>query len=100
MNLPGDAAGDGDGRAARADRDVEPGDVDAEERLDERGDDGVARVLDGLAALGRRGRRAGAAVVGRGRGGGEDCEAREGEGKDLAEHSVEVLRQVRGGKGC
>jgi hypothetical protein len=85
--LPRDTADDGDARAALADRDVEPGNVDPEEREDERGDDGVAGVLDGLAALGRaRGRAAGAAAApggGRNREGGE---AGEGEGEDLGEH--------------
>jgi hypothetical protein len=74
------------GRAARADGDVQARDVDADERLDEVRDTRVARVLDLLAALGRARRRAaaGATVPGSGRGdreGGED-----GEGEDLGEH--------------
>jgi hypothetical protein len=85
--LPRDAADDGDTRAALADRDVEPGNVDPEEREDERGDDRVARVLDGLAALGRaRGRAAGAAAAPRGGRNREGGEAGEGEGEDLGEH--------------
>jgi hypothetical protein len=65
--LPRYAADDGDARAALADRDVEPGEVDP------------------LAALRRARRRAAGAAAG-GRGGRESGEAGEGEGEDLGEH--------------
>jgi hypothetical protein len=83
--LPRDTADDGDARAALADRDVEPGEVDTEEREDERGDDGVARVFNLLATLGRARRRAAGAAAG-GHGGRDSGEAGEGEGEDLGEH--------------
>jgi hypothetical protein len=84
QHLPLDAADDGEAGAARANGHVEARDVNADERLDERRDAGVARVVDLLAALGCARRRAGAAVVRRGRGHGEGGD--EGEGKELGEH--------------
>jgi hypothetical protein len=96
--LPLNTANDGEARAALADRDVKARDVDANERLDKRRDDGVVRVLDRLAALGRaRGRAAGAAVR-RGRGGGEGGEAGDGEGEDLGEHGDCGSAEVEAGK--
>jgi hypothetical protein len=79
-----DAARNGDAGAARADGHVEARDVDANERLDERRDPRVARVVDVLAALGASRRRpAGAAGRGGSREGGE---AGEGDGEDLGVH--------------
>jgi hypothetical protein len=89
-------ADDGDAGAALADRDVQAGDVEADERLDERRDDRVARVLHGLAALGRASRRAGA-TVGRGSGS-EGGEAGEGEGEDLGEHGEDGSAEAGVGK--
>jgi hypothetical protein len=84
QHLPLDTADDRDAGAARANGHVEARDVNADERLDERRDGGVTRVLDVLAALGRARRRAGAAVVRRRHGhgeGGDECE-----GEELGEH--------------
>jgi hypothetical protein len=86
-------ADNGDAGAALADRDVQAGHVDADERLDECRDGGVARVFDPLAALGRARRRAGAAVRG-GRCDGEGGEAGEGEGEDLGEHGEDGSAEV------
>jgi hypothetical protein len=94
-----DTADDGEAGAALADRDVQAGDVDADERLDERRDDRVARVLHGLAALRRARRRATrAAAVRCGRREGESGEAGEGEGEDLGEHREDESVEAGVGK--
>jgi hypothetical protein len=86
----------GDAGAALADRDVQAGDVEAEERLEEPRDDRVARVLDGLAALGPGGRgSAGAASRSGSREGGE---AGEGEGEDLGVHGDGGSAELGAGK--
>jgi hypothetical protein len=91
-------ADNGDAGAALADRDVQAGDVDADEGLDERRDDRVARVLDLLAALGRARRRAAGAAVRGGRGDGEGGKAGEGEREDLGEHGEDGSAEVGAGK--
>jgi hypothetical protein len=91
-----DATRNGDAGAARADGHVEARDVDANERLDERRDPRVARVLHVLAALGP-GRRRAAGAAGRG-GSREGGEAGEGDGEDLGVHGDGGSAEASAGK--
>jgi hypothetical protein len=101
VGVAGHAAGDGNGRAARADGDVQAAEHHAEERAEDTLSGGVeaARVFDVLAALRSTGRRATRArTVGHG---GHSAHESKGGEEGLGEHSAEEAVQASSaGDGC
>jgi hypothetical protein len=100
VGVAGHAAGDGDGRAARADGDVQAAEHYAEEWAEETLGGGVeaAGVLDVLAALRRTSPGAGAGAGGHG---GHGADEGEGDDEGLGEHRAEeVVEASSAGGGC